>query len=1196
MNSSPKRFLLWLLLAVCGGTLWSHAHSPCVAAEARRPVSSVAYSPDGKLLAIAADRAVLLYDRPTQKVMSTLGPVENPINSLAFSPDSKRLAAAEGTSGEQGLVRIWTIGQAESRTIEGHEDSIYAVAFSPSGETLATASYDKLVMLWKAADGSPLQTLKHHTAAVFGLAFSPDGKFLATVSADSTVKIWSIESGQRLVTLTESTKGLTTVAFHPQGQELVSAGDDKTLRIYTWNGVTAQLKRSVSAHDTGVLNVVYSPTGELLYSAAEDGRIKCWNLSDLRERHLYEPLADWPQSLAISPDGKQLAAGRFDGKVTLFDALSPRVETELVVQNLASDRRPVALSAVGSTPQTTPSPAAPFWFAALLGQAEVKPTEAKPAAAVKPPEPPRLDAVSPRTVVRGKTVKVTCSGLRLGEAVRVRHRPEAVKVTLLPPVADKSNLRELTLEIPADLRPGPITLLLETPGGTTGTKSTYAVAFDQTGEKPVPLNGSEQAAGPAGMALDPKAVAAISGPMATGKVLSATLVKLPATLEGTIAARGEQDLWQFDLAEGQELAVQLLASGLGSSLAPKVTLFDSTGKAVALTNRSLQGQWVLGYRCSAAGPYLLQIEDRNYTGGGNHFYVAQVGSFPLVTSWFPLGLTIGDATQPVSAAGVPGSPEAGAAAAVNEPAREIFANGVNLGEQRVIRTTNGPGPQNQPVNTSLGPTFNQVIYQASQSPELVERTTNDRPEQAIELPVPGAISGRIALDDSTGEANRPQSDIDVYAFSARQGERLILEVQAARWGSTLDSQLEILGADGQRLQRATLRCVASTNTVLRDHDSKSKGIRLQAWDDFGINDFLLLGGEINRIQILPLGPDEDVKFFDQNGVRMGFLGSTPQAHALGSLAYKVELAAPGEKFPATGLPVLPLYWSNDDGGPEFGGDSRILFEAPAEGRYFVRVSDARSLSAPSSTYRLSIRPRQGDFRISMTPEHPNVPRGGRLPVTVNLDRLDGFDQAVDVQLNGLPPGITATATRILPEFFSGTIVLSAEESADTGVPADDAPRVELVGKALLNSGSPKAEPQELVRQSTPFGDRHLVRVTAPGDLKVTVEPAIAEISPGQELRFTVSIERLNGLTGRIPVDVLNLPHGLRVLDVGLNGVLITDQESSRSFVVKCDPWAPVGENLFFAAPRIEARQNERHSSAAIRLIVCPSKPEAGPGQ
>jgi hypothetical protein len=404
--------------------------------------------------------------------------------------------------------------------------------------------------------------------------------------------------------------------------------------------------------------------------------------------------------------------------------------------------------------------------------------------------------------------------------------------------------------------------------------------------------------------------------------------------------------------------------------------------------------------------------------------------------------------------------------------------------------------------------------------------------------------------------------------------------------------------------------------VLRDHDSRSKGIRLQHWDDVQPNDFMMLGDEVLKVQILPLGPDEDVKYFDKGGLRLGYLGTTPEAHAINSAAYKVEVHPPGAAFAPNGMPVVTLNYSNDDGGPGLGSDSQILFDVPADGRYVVRVRDVRNLAADDFFYRLAIRPRQEDFRISLDPENPNIPRGGSLPVTVNLDRFDGFNEAVDIRIEGLPDGITATSTRIGPDLFTAVLTLTASDtsgepgasvsglkqaSADsksttdraTNQPADGQPKADspqpLTFKVI---GSARIGERTIERATTPGFGLHQVSVTSPPDLKVNVEPAVATISPGQELKFSVTIERRNAFSGRVPVDVLNLPHGLRVLHVGLNGVLINENEVSRSFVVACDPWADPRLLLFYAAPKVEAK-NERHASAPIRLEVRPTATVAG---
>jgi hypothetical protein len=212
-------------------------------------------------------------------------------------------------------------------------------------------------------------------------------------------------------------------------------------------------------------------------------------------------------------------------------------------------------------------------------------------------------------------------------------------------------------------------------------------------------------------------------------------------------------------------------------------------------------------------------------------------------------------------------------------------------------------------------------------------------------------------------------------------------------------------------------------------------------------------------------------------------------------------------------------------------------------------------------------------------------------VTVNVDRLEGFNGPVDVRIEGLPPGLSATATRIGPDMFSAMLTITHSD-APPAVDAAKSPAPDMLGMRVIATATIDGKTVE--RTTAPGFGSHQLTITSPPDLVVTVEPSHAEIVPGQELRFTATIERRNAFQGRVPVDVLNLPHGLRVLDVGLNGVLINENETSRSFVVACDPWAPAGPLTFYAAARVEAK-NERHAAPGIRLDVKtnPAQPTNG---
>src|SRR5262249_59546571 len=123
---------------------------------------------------------------------------------------------------------------------------------------------------------------------------------------------------------------------------------------------------------------------------------------------------------------------------------------------------------------------------------------------------------------------------------------------------------------------------------------------------------------------------------------------------------------------------------------------------------------------------------------------------------------------------------------------------------------------------------------------------------------------------------------DPWRFTARKGQRLVLEVNARRLGSPLDSFVEILDGQGQVLPRATLRSVARTYTTFRDHDSGTPGIRIETWNELAINDYLYVGSELMRIDALPKNPDDDCQFYSVGGQRVGFLDTTPTHHSLGT--------------------------------------------------------------------------------------------------------------------------------------------------------------------------------------------------------------------------------------------------------------------------------------------------------------------------
>jgi WD40 repeat protein len=284
-------------------------------------VSAVAFSPDGRLLAVARYREIGLVDTSTRAAARSLPGASDVVRAVAFSPDGRTVAGAGGGAARYGEIVLWDAATgAVLGTLRGHADNVYAIAFSPDGRRLASSSYDRLVKLWDAASGQELRTLKEHTDAVFAVAFSPDGARLASGGADRTVKLWDVETGRRLYTLSDSTDVVTTLAFDPSGRRLTAGGADRCLRTWQLEADAGTLTRTIIAHEGEITRLAWFPDGRRVVSASADRTVKVWDMMAGEVARVLAPQPDWVLGLAVSPDGKVLAVGRYDGSIGWYDA------------------------------------------------------------------------------------------------------------------------------------------------------------------------------------------------------------------------------------------------------------------------------------------------------------------------------------------------------------------------------------------------------------------------------------------------------------------------------------------------------------------------------------------------------------------------------------------------------------------------------------------------------------------------------------------------------------------------------------------------------------------------------------------------------------------------------------------------------------------------------------------------------------
>lgn len=283
-------------------------------------IASLAFRPDGNQLAVGTYKEVRLLSPQDRQVKVRLSDPTNTVRALAFSPDGSLLAAAGGAPGQFGEVKIWdTKSNALLRSLRGHSDCIYAVRFSLDGAFLATASYDRLIKLWDVGAMTEVRTLKGHIDAVFSLAISPDGKHLASASSDRSVKIWDIATGKILYTLSDAGEALSTVTFHQGGRFIAAGGADKKIWLWKFSDQGVELVRTVLAHSNSILQLTFAPDGRTLVSAGADGLVKLWDAESLREKNVLDPQTDWVLALTVSPNGKLLAVGRYDGSLAIYE-------------------------------------------------------------------------------------------------------------------------------------------------------------------------------------------------------------------------------------------------------------------------------------------------------------------------------------------------------------------------------------------------------------------------------------------------------------------------------------------------------------------------------------------------------------------------------------------------------------------------------------------------------------------------------------------------------------------------------------------------------------------------------------------------------------------------------------------------------------------------------------------------------------
>ena len=780
------------------------------------PISDLAYSPNGEVLAIARFRAVEIRSGDGKSVINKLTGHSGKVNAVQFTADGRYLLAASGISGLFGEVRIWDVATwTLAQSLSGHRDTLYAAVPSPDGRWLATAGYDRLIILWDLSAGKQIRTFSGHNGAVFDLAFSPDSTVLASASADQTVKLWHVATGDRLDTLSQPLKEQYTVAFAPDGLSVVAAGVDNRLRA--WDFVSRDRPRinpirlARFAHEGSIVDLQFSTDGTRLVTAAEDRSIKVWDTTEFNEIRLIDGQSDLPSAVAVVPNGDRFAVGRLDGSLEVYPMAGP------------------------------------------------------------------------------------------------------------------------------------------------STKESTASINESVSQKPI-----------------------------------------------------------------VEIA--------------------------ALT-------------------------------------------------------------------------------------------------------------------------------------EIVESEPNDLPEQARMVSLPCQIQGAI---DPIGDAD---SDRDLFRFSSRAGQIWIVEVDAARSKSPLDSLVEILDEEGRPVLRALLQAVRDSYVEFRGGSSEQTGVRLHNWEEMELNDLLYRKGEINKLFRMPRGPDSDILMYASGGKRRCYLDTTATVYALHEPCYIVRRIQPDETVVPNGLPVFPIYFENDDDASrKLGNDSRLTFVTPADGEYLVRIRDLRGDGGPEFKYRMTIRPPDPNYHVTVHNIDLTVSPGSGKAFRVSVERIDGFDGAVRIDFDEQPAGFHVTSPIVIQ---AGHDEAFGMVFAEPGAPKSPKPnnatiRVSstvtigdvLISRTANSLGQVKLGDKPKIRV-------HVTRTDEPIETAQSMSPMELTIAPGETITADLHIERLD-FDERVTFEARNLPHGVIIDHIGLNGVLIPEGQTTRTIFLSCAEWVPETTRTFFLRSNEAGNQTSRPLTLHVR--------------
>ncbi|WP_133793583.1 c-type cytochrome domain-containing protein [Prosthecobacter fusiformis] len=1090
----------------------------------------------GALGPVMADKPAAPREVITPKIAPKVAPKRS-IQAMAFSDAAKLIAV--GRYGEVELLNPVT--RSVIRKLTGFKGRVNALAFSTDGATVYAAGGEAGILgevrSWKTADGSALLSYAGHTDACYALALSPDGQMLATGGYDQKIRLWDASNGTEIKALKGHNGSVNGLAFRPDGKVLASASADRTVKLWAMPDGARLDTLSQPLKEQNA--VVFSADGTQLLGAGMDSRIRVWQISATAKegsnsistsRFAHE---GGILGLTLSRDGILLASSATDRSMKIWDATSL---TEKSVLEKQSDWSPaLAFAEKGQ-----------LYSGRVDGSLGVYDTSTGKSVpqAIAEPKPKMISVAKPKMAPKPELTRIITPALHSGGsftlALQGKNLDAEPKVHFSHPdiqgIIVKSSIQPNQLRIktsaPATLPRGAYEVWITTQQGETARMKLYADDLPATVSMPEHFK---------------------EGPFA--------ITQLPASVWGKLVETGQQDVYQITVKAGEELVFDLAVQQVGSTaLSPRLEILDPSLNVLAL-NRGLDpgADPFIAWKAPADGSYLVRVSNTTLDGSATHLYRLTLGALPYVTGWQPLSST----AQIESTVTLIGHHLDSIAPIVIKP-----------GSTGLLPIPLPAGDIRYRVNPS------QHVSMLSQ---VTETEPNNEVTNAQAISAPGTVNASLF-------SNGPQGDADHFVFEAKKGESWVIETLAAMAGSPADTKIQVLDEKGQPVPRLLLQSVRDSYNNFRSVDANNPDIRLQNWEEMDLNEYVYFNGDIMKTFRMPRGPDSGFLFYATDGKRRSYFDTSTTSHALDEACYTVIPHPLGTQLVPNGLPVFTLNHANDDEGTRrLGRDSRLAFTAPADGRYVIRVTDTRGLCGERFVYSLTVRQPAPDFTLAVsTNKVMAIPAGSSIGFSVEATRQDGFEGPIRVDIANVPAGYFASSPILIQAghtLATGSIhaLPTAKSDADWSQATLTA-TAEIAGKTvthrMANFGKltlgpapkfivhlePDADGKPVMRQDT--------QETSPLELTLV---------PGQTVKAWIRVER-NNFDDLINFDVHNLPHGVIIDDIGLNGIQVRAKENERPIYFRCAPWVEDQDPLCHAA-MASARAEQDSSGLATSFPV-----------